>query len=110
MSVYVDDAAIRATVGRHNSRWSHLFADTREELHEFATRLGLRRAWFQEGPSYAKPGSPAAEMWHYDVTASKRAQAIRMGAQAVTTRQGLNIIRARAGLPLWPEDAPKTRG
>ncbi|NKY60429.1 DUF4031 domain-containing protein [Nocardia flavorosea] len=99
MTVYVDDAAISATVGRHTSRWSHLFADTQDELHAFAARLGLRRDWFQPAPSYAKPGSPATEMWHYDVTAAKRAQAIRLGAQPVTAREGLDIIRARVGLP-----------
>ncbi len=108
MTVYVDDASIQATVGRHKSRWSHLFADSQEELHEFAARLGLRREWFQPAPSYAKPGSPASEMWHYDVTAPKRAQAIQMGATAVTAREGLNVIRARLGLPPFPE-APSPR-
>lgn len=98
MTVYVDDAAISATVGRHTSRWSHLFADTQDELHQFAKRLGLKREWFQPAPSYAKSGSPAAEMWHYDVTAPKRAQAIRLGARPVTAREGLDIIRARVGL------------
>lgn len=108
MTVYVDDSAIQATVGRRSARWSHLFADTREELHEFAARLGLRRDWFQDPcvdgkPFPAKPGSPHAEMWHYDVTAGKREQAIRLGAQPVTSREGLNIMRARLGLEPYPE-------
>lgn len=104
MTVYVDDAGIPATVGPYKSRWSHLTADTREELHEFAARLGLRREWFQDPaapgrkPFPARPGSPAAESWHYDVTAAKRAQAIRLGAQSITWREALEIIRARAGL------------
>ena len=47
MTVYVDDAHIPATVGRHTSSWCHLTADSPEELHEFAGRLGLRRSYFQ---------------------------------------------------------------
>jgi hypothetical protein len=73
MTVYVDDARIPARVGRWDSSWSHLFADTQDELHAFAARLGLRRSWFQDPtvtgkPLAAKPGSRAAENWHYDVT------------------------------------------
>lgn len=32
MTVYVDDMRRPATVGRISARWSHLTADTREEL------------------------------------------------------------------------------
>jgi hypothetical protein len=83
MTVYVDDAGIAAAVtdpgsGRtYRSRWSHLTADTKDELHEFAARIGLRRKWFQDKPY----GS-----WHYDVTAPKRAQAIKLGAQPISWR------------------------
>ena len=85
MTVYVDDASIAATVGPHTSRWSHLFADTRGELHDFADALGLRREWFQD----------AATTWHYDLTEGKRARAIQLGAAAVTWREGADIIRER---------------
>jgi hypothetical protein len=99
MTVYVDDAAIPATVGRITSCWSHLIADDRDELHAFAARLGLRRAWFQDpsrtGKPLARPGSRAAENWHYDLTAGKRAQAIRLGAVPVTSRQMVQIITRR---------------
>lgn len=40
MTVYVDDMPIPA-------RWSHLMADTDEELHRFAASIGLRRSWAQ---------------------------------------------------------------
>lgn len=36
MTVYVDDFLIPARLGCLNARWSHLFADTEEELHAFA--------------------------------------------------------------------------
>jgi hypothetical protein len=49
-----------------------MMADTEEELHEMAARLGLKRAWFQEPPKASVP--------HYDLTPSRRALAIRYGA------------------------------
>lgn len=78
MAVYVDNMLIAADVqnGNHvvRGRWSHLMADTREELDEFADKLGLRRSWIQH------PGE-----WHehYDVVATKRALAIKLGAVSI---------------------------
>lgn len=97
MAVYVDDAAIPATVpngrAQHTSRWSHLFADTQAELHEFAARLGLRRSYFQPGKPRSD-GTPSP-FWHYDVTAGKRQQALRLGAQPVGWRDSPRIMRER---------------
>jgi hypothetical protein len=97
MTVYVDDAHIPATVrngrARHTSTWCHLFADTQDELHAFAARLGLRRCYFQPGPARGD-GSPSP-YWHYDLTAGKRQQALRLGARAVTWHQSIQIIRDR---------------
>lgn len=99
MTVYVDDIGIPARVGGLSGRWSHLIADSQEELHAFAARLGLRRAWFQEptvnGKFKAVPGSRAAENWHYDVTASKRTLALKLGAVAVSWRDLHDVIDAR---------------
>lgn len=99
VTVYVDDASIAATVGRITSRWSHLIADDQNELHAFAARLGLRRAWFQDptrtGRPTARPGSRAAENWHYDLTANKRVQAIRLGAVPISWRHSVEIINRR---------------
>lgn len=80
MSVYVDDGFC----GPPGSwgKWTgggHLQADTEEELHTFASKLGLRREWFQAG---RRP-----EAAHYDLTASKRELAIRLGAVAETWRE-----------------------
>lgn len=83
MAVYVDSAFIAARVGRVSGRWCHLTADDPEELHAFAERIGLRRSWFQ-----AKPKG----RWHYDVVESRRAAAVRLGAQEVTTRALLDIM------------------
>jgi len=75
MSVYVD--FIQTT--RPNKNWKyakgcHLLADTLDELHAFAKRLGLKREWFQEGN---------ARYPHYDLTLGKRKLAVRLGATEV---------------------------
>ena len=64
--VYVDDARI-SWRGR---LWCHMVADSLDELHEFALRLGLKRSWFQGTASYP----------HYDVTLEMRSKAIALGA------------------------------
>lgn len=66
MAVYVDNARIEWR-GR---RWCHLVADSVEELHAFASLLGLRRSWFQRNASYP----------HYDVTVEYRQKALILGA------------------------------
>lgn len=103
MAVYVDDADIPAEVRNgsriHRSRWSHLTADTQDELHEFAARLGLRREWFQPGRPIDGQPSP---FWHYDVTSPKRAQALALGAISMPARELASYCRARADQPTQP--------
>ncbi len=96
MTVYVDDFRVPATVGGWTARWSHLTADTQDELHEFAASIGLRSTWFQEKcrTRCAPEGQPCPH-WHYDVTDSKRDLALAMGAKSITLRQMGEIIRAR---------------
>ena len=48
----------------------HLLADTADELHAFAHRLGLKRSWFQDHPRHP----------HYDLTAGRRRHAVGLGA------------------------------
>jgi Protein of unknown function (DUF4031) len=97
MTVYVDDWRQQARVGSLSARWSHLTvgpSDDVAELHAFAARIGLRRSWFQDKEW------PRA---HYDVTESKRQEAIRAGAVVITWREGGRmrneaIDRRRAGI------------
>lgn len=93
MSVYVDEIrtytpeAIRdARARRLSRRWSHLSADTVEELHAFAARLGMRREWFQEHRLVP----------HYDLIPSRRALALKLGAEEITARRRLQIAFADA--------------
>ena len=51
-----------------------MYADTVEELHAFARKIGLRREWFQN-----KPRLP-----HYDLNKSRREAAVRLGAVETT--------------------------
>jgi hypothetical protein len=86
MAVYIDET--RLWVGSQDTPWSHLFADTDDELHAFAAKLGLDSECFELGK----------HPWlnHYDVTAGKRQQAIRLGATPVALRQAKRIISAQA--------------
>lgn len=79
MSVYVDDAV---TLWR-GTRWAHLMADTLEELHAFAARLGMPRRAFQNKTSGA----------HYDVTADMREQAIALGAVPISRHHDRTLMR-----------------
>lgn len=74
MTVYVDNMRMPATVGSITAAWSHLTADTKEELHAFARSIWLQRSWFQDKPN---------GLWHYDVTESKRQMALRLGAEMI---------------------------
>jgi hypothetical protein len=61
-----------------------MIADTDRELHEMAGRIGVARRWFQED--------------HYDITKSKRAQALRYGAVEITWREaGAMMFLKRRG-------------
>jgi hypothetical protein len=87
MTVYVDDARRPGPWYSTTAYWSHLSADTKDELHGFAERIGLRRDWFCDEPTGA---------WHYEVTASKRWHAINAGAREITTPD-LHAIYASRG-------------
>ena len=79
MAVYVDDAV---TPWR-GQRWAHLMADTLDELHAFAARLGMPRRAFQNKTSGA----------HYDVTQDMRLQAIALGAVPISRHHDRNLVR-----------------
>lgn len=79
MTVYVDDA-VHPWRGQ---RWAHLMADTLDELHAMAARLGLPRRAFQNKTSGA----------HYDVTAELREQAIALGALAISRHRERDLVK-----------------
>lgn len=52
-------------------------ADTLEELHEMAERIGLRRSWFQSFGTVP----------HYDLTPNRHARALELGAVFVPAKE-----------------------
>jgi len=83
MSVYVDD--MRANFGR--MVMCHMLADTDEELHAMADRIGVARKWFQ--------GPPKTRNSHYDIALSKRALAVQFGAKEITWREAGAMASAK---------------
>lgn len=82
MPVYVDDARI----SRWGRQWSHLVADTEEELHRAAAALGIGRERAQS----------KGRTLHYDLPEERRAQAIETGvASPISWRE---LVQMRAAL------------
>lgn len=77
--------------------WCHLLADSLPELHECASRLGLKRAWFQAPPKSRYP--------HYDLTAAKREQALALGVLPADRK---TIIEKARALKVQLEPAQNT--
>jgi hypothetical protein len=94
VTIFVDDMRMQARVGSINARWSHLYTDQDDqtELHEFARKIGLRRAWFQKADCEER----APWLCHYDVTDSLRRKAIAAGATPITTMDGGRMMVARS--------------
>ncbi|MGD0585563.1 MAG: DUF4031 domain-containing protein [Oryzomonas sp.] len=83
MPVYVDEPL--HPFGR--MMMCHMMADTQEELHAMADKIGIRREWFQN------KSTP-----HYDICKSKRALALSFGAHEIDRGQTVNLIlRLRKG-------------
>lgn len=86
--VYVDPLASNGWILRGRSvRNCHLLADTVAELHVFAARIGMKREWFQ-----------GKKTPHYDLTESRRAAAVALGARELSRREVVAFIRAQRGI------------
>lgn len=69
MTVYVDDmmAPYRRMI------MCHMIADSEDELHRIAQKIGVARKWYQDD--------------HYDICLKMRRAAVKMGAVEITARQ-----------------------
>lgn len=83
MSVYVDEIQEYPYTNLKCKQWCHMFADTDDELHTMATKIGLQRSWHQNKPGFS----------HYDLVPSKRAKAIQCGAKQLTSREMVEKAR-----------------
>ena len=81
MTVYVDN--LNAQYGR--MIMCHMMADSLDELHQMADKIGINRKWFQNKPRFP----------HYDIAKSKKALAIQHGAVEVTPQQLVTIMREK---------------
>lgn len=86
MTVYVDDMLRPARVGRIQSRWSHLMADTTAELVAFAKEVGLREEWIQH---------PGTHREHFDLTEGRRRVALAAGAVPISYPRETGALLAR---------------
>ena len=73
MPVYVDTPRYRY----RRMFMCHMVADTLDELHAMADRIGIKRKWFQ-----SKAKTP-----HYDICKTKRTLAVSHGTIEVDWRQ-----------------------
>lgn len=96
MTVYVDD--MRARYGR--MVMCHMIADTDDELHAMAARIGVARRWHQAPPKHDS---------HYDIALSKKSLAIAAGAVEITWRVCgcMNMRRRLTGSLGLPEESEK---
>lgn len=75
---------------RHGRLWSHLVSDTSlEELHAFAAAAGIPPRGF--------------DLDHYDVPDEQHDRLVRLGAEAVDTRELIRRLRA-SGLRVRARD------
>jgi Protein of unknown function (DUF4031) len=96
--LYVDDARERRPVMGRDGTWSHLFADSTEELQAAMARLGLRPAWI-------KARGTAAE--YVEIKESTRERAVQLGAEQVTWPTGAaRIIARKARSTVRVDDPP----
>tara|TARA_B100000700_G_scaffold230615_1_gene255042 strand:- start:14884 stop:15201 length:318 start_codon:yes stop_codon:yes gene_type:complete len=72
MAVYVDNYKAKFK----NYIMCHMIADSEEELHSFAIKLGLKTSWYQNKTKHK----------HYDISQSVKQKAIELGAMEVSAK------------------------
>ncbi|MFD1893312.1 DUF4031 domain-containing protein [Ottowia beijingensis] len=92
--IYVDDAEVI----KHGYAWFHLVADSIQELHEFAARIGLPASAFHRGARHP----------HYDVTANQRLRALQYGATAISARYAVQVcLKSASSARAIEADSPQ---
>ena len=85
MACYVDTVRAYPTAGLRHTRFCHLLADTREELHALAEELGVPSRFLQDHPW----------RWHHDLPEPLRDRAIALGAREITMHEVGALLKAR---------------
>ena len=99
MAVYVDDMHKTIMGSYRTMQMCHMLADTDDELHAMADRIGLDRRWWQS------PDKSSGS--HYDIPAINRVLAVQHGAIEITMQQAaaMNMRRRLTGSLGEPDDA-----
>jgi hypothetical protein len=82
--VYVD--TLMSCIPNKNWKWTkscHLYADSIEELHQFALKIGMRLSWFQDD----------IRLPHYDLNENRRKIAVKNGAVEVSTKHTYEFMQ-----------------
>jgi Protein of unknown function (DUF4031) len=85
MACYVDSVRDYPDAGLRHTRFCHLLADTREELHAMADALGVPQRYFQDHPW----------RWHHDLPEPLRARAVALGAKEITMHEVGALLKRR---------------
>ncbi|MCW2658691.1 MAG: bcep22 domain protein [Jatrophihabitans sp.] len=85
MACYVDTVRSYPNAGLRFTEYCHLLADTRDELHAMADRVGLPRRHFQDH----------LWRWHYDLPEHLRTFAVAAGAHEVTMHEVGALLKRR---------------
>lgn len=72
--------------------YSHMVADTREELVKFATSIGVK-------PHFWHRAGIGGNLSHYDITSEQYQLAVAGGAQTVDSREIVRIAKIMNGVP-----------
>lgn len=64
----------------------HLIADSVDELHTFAQKIGLKHSWFQNHPKHP----------HYDIFGVMYTRARKNGAKLIMDRDLIPIIQIKS--------------
>jgi hypothetical protein len=78
--IYVDEAIFPFK----GQLWCHMFSHDLDALHTMATRLGLKREYFQDKKRFP----------HYDLSPGKRELAVKLGAKEVSCEKMISIVRS----------------
>jgi hypothetical protein len=85
LGCYVDSVREYPGAGLRYSRFCHLLADSRAELHAMADALGIPRRYFQDHPW----------RWHHDLPEPLRPRAVELGAREITLHDVGALLKQR---------------
>lgn len=81
--IYVDAPTWTTGAKKPRQSYAHMVADTHDELHAFAAKIGVKPHFFHKTP----------RMFHYDINKDQHVIAVAHGAIEVETKKLLPIAK-----------------